>query len=113
MPYTFDLVGVSPILAFFYQQQELTEQPAPGVEYLGNRKCTLDTFIESVQTVSPQRGWNVDQVVDTVINFWMNNAESIQYWKTRLEDAGQENLLVARVADLKFLRNTFESLLEF
>ena len=66
-----------------------------------------------MQTVSPQRGWNVDQVVDTVINFWMNNAESIQYWKTRLEDAGQENLLVARVADLKFLRNTFESLLEF
>ncbi len=79
---------------------------------MGNHKCTLDTFIESVQTVSPQRGWNVDQVVDTVIHFWMNNADSIQYWKTRLEDAGQQNLLVARVADIKFLRNTFESLLE-
>lgn len=112
MVYTFDLVGVSPILAFFYERQELNQKPAPGVEYLGNHKCTLDTFIESVQTVSPQRGWNVDQVVDTVIHFWMNNADSIQYWKTRLEDAGQQNLLVARVADIKFLRNTFESLLE-
>jgi hypothetical protein len=29
-----------------------------------------------------------------------------------LEDAGQENLLVARVADLPSLRTTFESLLE-
>ncbi len=29
MVYTFDLVGVSPILAFFYEQQELNQQPPP------------------------------------------------------------------------------------
>ncbi len=111
MEYTFNLVGVSPMLSFFYQQQELNEKPTQGVEYLGNHKCTLDTFIESVEKISPKRGWDVDRVVDTVIKFWMDNTDSIHYWKARLEDAGSENLLVARVADIKALRNTFESLL--
>ncbi|MGC9524991.1 MAG: hypothetical protein ACP5D7_05565 [Limnospira sp.] len=112
MKYTFNLVGVSPILSFFYEQQQLQERQTPGIEYVGNRQCTLDTFIESVETAASHQGWNCDRAVDAVIHFWMNNSESIQYWKTRLEDAGQENLLVARVADWPSLRTTFESLLE-
>ncbi|KDR54426.1 MULTISPECIES: hypothetical protein [Oscillatoriales] len=112
MQYTFNLVGVSPILSFFYQQQQQQEQQTSGIEYLGHRQCTLDMFLESVEMVASKRGWQCDRVVDTVINFWMNNSESIQYWKGRLEDAGHENLLVARVADLKSLRTTFESLLD-
>lgn len=112
MKYTFDLVGISPILSFFYQQQELQDKSSFGVEYVGNQKCSLDTFIASVEQVSPDRGWDLDQAVDSVINFWVNNSERVQYWKTRLNDAGQDNLLVARVADLKSLKTTFESLLE-
>jgi hypothetical protein len=112
MKYTFNLVGVSPILSFFYEQQQLQERRTRGVEYLGNRQCRLDTFIESVETAASHQNWNCDRAVDAVIDFWMNNSESIRYWKARLEDAGQENLLVARVADLTSLRTTFESLLE-
>lgn len=112
MNYSFNLVGVSPILSFFYQQQQLQERQTRGIEYVGNRQCKLDRFIESVETAASNQGWNCDRAVDAVIQFWMNNSESIQYWKTRLEDAGQENLLVARVADLPSLRTTFESLLE-
>ncbi|MBE9096656.1 hypothetical protein [Tychonema sp. LEGE 07203] len=112
MNYTFEILGVSPTLSFFNQQQELLQQQQPsGVEYLGNRKCTLDSFVASVEIISPYRGWDVDRVVDTVISFWMNNSESIQYWKHRLEDAGSENLLVARVGDIKSLQAAFESLL--
>ncbi|MCM0592550.1 MAG: hypothetical protein HEQ35_27145 [Gloeotrichia echinulata IR180] len=112
MKYTFDLVGVSPVLHFFNHQQQSWEKPQQqGVEYLGTQTCTLDAFIESVETVPAQWGWNLDQVVDTVIQFWLNNSDSIRYWKHRLNDAGKDNLLVARVADFNALQAEFESLL--
>ncbi|MBD1939257.1 hypothetical protein [Microcoleus sp. FACHB-68] len=111
MSYTFDILGVSPVLYFFNQQQEiLQQQPRPRVEYVGTHKCTLDAFIESIETVSPNLDWEMPEVVDTVIDFWMNNSERIQYWRERLKDAGRENLLVARVGDVKSLQETFESL---
>lgn len=111
MAFTFELLGVSPVLDFFNHQQEYSQrQPQTGAEYLGAYKCTLDTFIESVETVSPKRGWNMDQAVDTVLNFWLNNVETIQHWKQRLEDAGRENLLVARLADFQAIQAEFEHL---
>lgn len=112
MKYTFELLGVSPLLSFFNQQQNLAQQPSQGgVEYVANAKCTLDKFVNSVEEVSPSRGWDLDEVVETVIHYWMNNEESVRYWKERLEDAGTNNLLVARVGDVKGLQTTFELLL--
>ena len=113
MKYSFELLGVSPILTFFNEQQKLREeQPHAKVEYLANRDCTLDAFLGSVEDVCPQKGWPGDKVVETVINFWMNNADNIRYWNSRLKDAGNDSLLVARVADISGLRSTFESLLD-
>ncbi len=113
MKYTFDLVGVSPVLQFFTHQHQSQKEPQhQGVEYLGTHICTLDAFLESVETVPAKWGWNLDQVVDTVVDFWLNNSESIHYWKKRLTDAGRDNLLVARVADFTALQAEFESLLE-
>ena len=111
MKYAFDLVGISPTLSFFYQQQEIKEKSPNNVEYLGQHQCKLDSFLSSVETVSQQNNWDLDEVVDSVIGFWVNNSESVQYWKSRLEDAGRDNLLVARVGDIKSLRTAFESLL--
>ncbi|WP_392531574.1 hypothetical protein [Nostoc sp. C117] len=113
MKYTFDIVGVSPLLQFFnHQQNSLQKPPYQGVEYLGMHTCTLDTFLESVESVPAKRGWNLDQVVDTVIQFWLNNSESIRYWKVSLSDAGKDNLLVTRLADITALQAEFESLLD-
>ena len=50
-------------------------------------------------------------MVDTVVKFWLHNSDSIQYWKYRLIDAGRDNLLVARIADIKGLKAEFDSLL--
>lgn len=112
MSYTFDILGVSPILYFFNHQQELLQKaPHQGVEYIGTHRCTLDALIESVETVPLDRGWELDQVVNTVVNFWVNNSEKVHHWQERLKDAGHDNLLVARVADVQALRHTFESLL--
>lgn len=114
MSYIFDILGVSPLLDFFTQQQTIQKKTANlDLEYLGIYTCTLDSFLESVETVSVQKNWEMDRVVDTVINFWMNNEEKVSYWTERLEDAGHENLLVARVGDIKGLKITFESLINF
>jgi hypothetical protein len=112
MEYTFELVGVSPILSFFNHQQTIDQHiPRRGAEYLGAYRCTLDAFLDSVKTVPPERQWNLDAVVDSVVSFWLNNAEPIRHWNQRLRDAGAENVLVARVADFRALQNEFESLL--
>ncbi len=112
MNYTFELLGISPVLDFFNHQQKFIQKtPATGIEYLGGYQCTLDAFLESLETIPPKHGWEMDQVVDTVIQFWLNNSEHIRYWNTRLRDAGKQNVLVARVADLTSLKAEFESLL--
>lgn len=112
MNYTFEILGVAPVLYFFNQQQELIyNKPDLSMQYLGSYKCTLDAFLDSVATVPPQQSWDLERVIQTMIEFWMNNSDTIHYWKTRLADAGKENLLVARVADLSSLKTEFESLL--
>ncbi len=110
MNYTFEIVGVSPVISFFTQQQDPTPSFSTGAEYLGSYRCTLDAFIESIEPVPPKRGWDLDQVVDTVVHFWLNNAEQVTHWKRRLEESGRENLLVARLADVDALRTEFERL---
>lgn len=113
MAYTFEILGVSPVLYFFNHQQDLRQQtPAAGVEYIGSYQCTLDALIQSIETVPPDRGWHLDRAVDTVIDFWLSNAERINYWKRRLKDAGEHNLIVARLADFASLKSEFESLLD-
>jgi hypothetical protein len=112
MNYTFDILGVSPVLYFFNQQQERCQKKSPpGVEYVASYQCSLDALIQSVENALPRHGWDLDRVVDSVISFWMNNSDSIRYWKDRLKDAGSENLLIGRVADVYSLRTEFESLL--
>ncbi len=113
MNYTFDILGISPILHFFnHQQERAQEHPRQGAEYVTTYHCTLDAMLTSVESVPLSRGWELDAVVDTVIHYWMNNAEGIQYWKQRLDRAGTDNLLVARLADVKALKAEFDALLE-
>lgn len=113
MRYTFEFIGITPTLSFFkHQYNERYHKPqTPGAAYLASDRCTLDAFLSSVEAVPTKRGWNLDSVVDSVITFWLNNAEQVRHWKTRLDDAGQQNLLVARIADVQALKAEFESLL--
>ncbi len=112
MKYSFDLVGVSPAWQFFNHQQQTINQPKKKrVEYLATHKCTLDALLESVEPLPVIRGWNIEQVQNTVVQFWLDNAESIRYWKVRLIDAGNENILIARLADITSLQAEFEFLL--
>ncbi|CDN11285.1 hypothetical protein RintRC_7365 [Richelia intracellularis] len=113
MNYTFGLLGISPVIDFFEHQQKMSQKyHHQGIEYIATQICTLDALIESVELVPSKLDWNLDRVVDTVIQFWLNNSDSITYWKSRLQDAGRDNLLVGRLADIQSLRHNFESLLK-
>ena len=112
MSYTFEILGVSPVLHFFNHQQERQQkQPHPAVEYIASYQCTLDAIIHSVETVAPKRDLKLDQAIETIIDFWVNNSDIIDHWKDRLVDAGHESLLVSRLADFQSLKVEFETLL--
>lgn len=147
MNYTFELLGIAPILYFFNQQQGLIEtpkgntspgqpsgswlhdaklfadldpelqpngQPAlkPDLEYVGSYQCTLDATLAAIEPVATGRAWDWSSLAQVVVDFWLDNAESIRYWKSRLEDAGNDNLLLTRVASTEGLRQEFEALLD-
>ena len=105
MEYNFEIVGVSNLLYFFNQQQEIIQrQPLPKLAYLGTSHCTLDGFLESLDHLMPKPDWDSQGVMQTIIQFWMQNADRVEYWKQHLQKAGQDNILVARVADLPSLK---------
>ncbi len=111
MSYSFDIVGVTPVLDFFYHQQNVEQNPRRSKAYLGSYQCTLDSFIQSTEAIPQKPDWDWDQVVESMIDFWFKHEETIQDWKQELENNNSENLLVARVANVKWLRHEFQYLL--
>lgn len=108
MTYVFNLVGVTTPLELFQQQQHQTQG---GPAYLAAPEARLDYFLAPLPEVSPQRGWQLDQVVDSVIHYWMQNADLIHHWRDRLDDAGRDALLVGSVGNVEEWRSGLESLL--
>ena len=91
MSYSFDIIGVTPILDFFYYQQQVEQNPHRSKAYLGSYKCTLDSFIKSTEMIPEKPDWNWDQVIESIIDFWVFQEETIQTWKQTLENSHQEN----------------------
>ena len=109
MSYTFDIIGVSPVLSFFYYQQQIERHPNRSQAYLGSYQCTLDAFLESTEIIPQKPNWDWDEAVKAIVNFWLKHEEKVRYWKSELETAGQENLIVGRVANFDQLRLELES----
>jgi hypothetical protein len=107
--YTFDIVGVSPVLYFFNHQQEQLVQPQKtGVTYVSSYECSLDALIKSVESTTFAPDWAIDDVVQSVLDFWLDGLESVKYWKQRLQDEPEAVVLVSRVADDRSLRNEWD-----
>jgi hypothetical protein len=51
MSYCFDIIGVTPVLDFFYYQQNLEQNPKRSKAYLGSYQCTLDGFIQATEMI--------------------------------------------------------------
>lgn len=112
MSYTFDIIGVTPVLNFFTYQQQLEHSPQRSKAYLGSYHCTLDALIESTAMVPQKPDWDWDKVVDTIVNFWLNHEDTVQLWKHELQESQSNSVIVARVANMSTLRSELESLLK-
>ncbi|MDG2991398.1 hypothetical protein L3556_10715 [Candidatus Synechococcus calcipolaris G9] len=108
MAFVFEILGISPVIKLL-QEQEIYAQEQ-DIEYLGVHHCTLDTFVSSVEDISQRRHWHVQQAINTVMNFWVNNPEKIKYWAGQLEPENCNHLLLARVGKLEGLRTRWEGL---
>jgi hypothetical protein len=107
--YTFDIVGVSPILYFFNHQQEQAQKTEKtGVAYISSYNCSLDALIKSVESTQFEQDWQMDDLVQSVLDFWLDNLDSVKHWQRRLQDAGSDTILVSRIANDRALRNELE-----
>ncbi|MEL7086802.1 MAG: hypothetical protein AAF268_15980 [Cyanobacteria bacterium P01_A01_bin.3] len=112
MRYSFELIGITPILDFFNHQQHKQKQIyGDRAEYIGSYHCSLDRFLSQLQDVPPERQWDMSLLSQAVVDYWIASAHSIQYWQERLSDAGDSCLVVGRVANTQALRGEFEAML--
>jgi hypothetical protein len=110
MSYTFDFIGVAPVLDFFYYQQKVEQNPKRSKAYLGSYECSLDGFIQSTELIEQKPDWNWDQVVESIVKFWLNHPSTVNHWKHQLETVGNDNLIIARVANVDLLKSELEHL---
>jgi hypothetical protein len=111
MSYSFDIIGVSPILQFFDYQQRVEQHPKRSKAYLGSYCCTLDAFIQATEAIHQRPDWDWDAIVNTIVKFWLSQEDDVRHWKQELEVAeGNSNLIVGRVINYNSLRSEFENL---
>lgn len=110
--YSFDIIGITPVLTFLDYQHSVEHHRQRSKAYLGSHRCSLDAFIRSAETIPQKPEWDWDEVMAAMVNFWLRHEDSIQQWKRELDAVGRDKLLVARVANLSLLRAELESLLE-
>jgi hypothetical protein len=113
MSYSFDIIGIAPMLQFFNHQQRVETHPNRSQAYLGSYCCTLDAFISATEAVHRRPDWDWDEIVGKIVEFWLNQEEDVRHWKQQFESAeGHDNLIVARVINYDRLRHEFEGLFD-
>ena len=110
MSYNFEIIGISPVLTFFNYQQQIANNRDRSKVYVASYQCTLDAVIESTNLIPQKPLWDWNEVIETTINFWLRHENDIRYWKQELKNSSEDSLLVARVANIKILRNELEQL---
>jgi len=105
MHYTFEILGVLPVLHFIQYQAQVRPTTAA---YLACHRCTLDGFLGSLEHL--EQNWDLEAITQTVVAFWLHNQEGIHRWQHRLRDAGHSSLVVARLSHLSGLQQEFEHL---
>ncbi|MGF1516540.1 MAG: hypothetical protein ACFCVB_01870 [Nodosilinea sp.] len=111
MSYSFDIIGIAPVLQFFNHQQRLEAKLDRSQAFLGSYCCTLDAFIAATEAIHHRPDWDWDAIAATIIAFWLNQESDIRHWKQQFADAeGSQNLIVARVVNYNSLRHEFETL---
>ncbi|MEO1069314.1 MAG: hypothetical protein AAFW95_09365 [Cyanobacteria bacterium J06638_6] len=112
MSYSFDIIGIAPVLQFFNHQQRLETKRDRSQAYLGSYCCTLDAFIAATEAIHRRPDWDWDAIVGTIVNFWLSQEKDVSHWRQQFASVGDQNLLVARVVNYDCLRHEFETLFD-
>lgn len=107
--YTFDIIGIAPLLTFFEHQQKVEQTPYRSRAYLGSFQCTLDGFVLAVDRIWQKPAWDWDGVLETMVAFWLSQGEAIAQWQAHLAQAEDQSLIVARVANVELMRRELET----
>jgi len=113
MTYSFDIVGITPILTFFNYQQEVEISPQRAKTYLPSYDCSLDGFLKSTEIIPHKPDWNCDEVMENMVKFWLENEPTIKQWKSQLQSVTNDSFIVARVANFNLLRREFETIITY
>ncbi|NJN48518.1 MAG: hypothetical protein HC805_00215 [Alkalinema sp. RL_2_19] len=109
--FTFDIIGITPILHFFnYQQKRQAASSNSGVAYLSSHRCSLDAILRTIDHTDFDPTWQTDELAKTVVNFWLGNLDSVTHWQDRLKTADHQTILVTRIAHTHALRHELEAL---
>jgi hypothetical protein len=112
MSYSFKIIGVSPLLAFFNYQQQMEQNPRRSKAHLGSYECTLDGFIQSTDLIPRKPDWDWDAVINAMVNFWLKQEDDINFWQQELQKSQKESIIVARVVNFEAMRQEFEDVFE-
>ncbi len=111
MSYTFDILGVTPMLTFFNYQQQVECNPQRSMAYLASFNCTLDGLIDATDLIPQKPDWDWDMVIGAMVKFWVHHESLVEQWRQEMISLGEQSLLVGRIANTQLLRQQFESLI--
>ncbi|OKH11316.1 hypothetical protein [[Limnothrix rosea] IAM M-220] len=113
MSYSFDLLGVTPLINFFEYQQKNEQDPYRPKTYIGSYNCTLDSFIDAMDMIPKKPEWDWDQVVEKMVQFWVRHEDRVRACEDDLNvDSDEPQLVIARVVNIEALRDNFELLFD-
>ena len=106
MTYLLQFCGViEPLQLFYLEQRNLDARfspvgavdPAVGPAFGGFRPFQLDDVMTWAQDIALGRKWDLEAIQRTVLDVWMERAEVIRQWQSRLRDEPADRLLVAAI----------------
>lgn len=106
MTYLLQFCGViEPLQLFYLEQRNLDAQAAPlgaadpaaGLAFGGFRPFQLDDVMAWAQDIARGRKWDLEAIQRTVLDVWMERAEVIRQWQSRLREEPADRLLVAAI----------------
>ena len=105
MSYLLQFCGVTdPLQLFYLEQRNLQPQRPPsastspiGPAFGGFRPFQLDDLLGWALDIARGRHWDRDAIQRTVLDVWMERAEVICQWQTRLREEPAGRLLVAGI----------------
>jgi hypothetical protein len=113
MSYSFDIIGIAPVLQFFNHQQRVEDKRDRSQAFLGSYCCTLDAFISATEAVHQRPDWDWDAIVSTIVDFWLSQENDVRHWQQEFATVeSHDNLIVARVVNYDSLRHELETLFD-